>query len=461
MVSTRKARSDCQRSDELQFLPAAMEIEQSAPPLYGRLILWAIVSLVLLALLWACMGRIDIVAIAPGKIIPIGKAKQIQAFEHGVVQAIHVREGEAVRRGDPLLSFDATLSAADVQRASEDLHEARLQWLGEVAFNRFLQQPDSTGEASQLITESLQQLGLHEQDYDRLFLAARLSARCLNYQSRLSALHSQLEALAAEKLSAEALLKSVQRTLPIVRERTQSLAKLYRKQLASRDQYLVLEKQHIELEQQLAQHSATVSALGARASQVRANLGALQQQELAQNLQALTTARHQSYSLEQAVTKAQELQQRQVLRAPMDGIVQQLQVHTIGGIVTPAQALMSLIPADGKLEVEAFFNNRDVGFVSAGQAGAIKIDAFTFTRYGTIDGTLHTLSSDAVNVDGLGLVYPAIIGIAANSIAVAGKQVPLAAGMSVSVEIKTGSRRIIEFFLSPLLKMGKESIRER
>ena len=152
---------------------------------------------------------------------------------------------------------------------------------------------------------------------------------------------------------------------------------------------------------------------------------------------------------------------RSHLTAPIDGVVQQLAVHTVGGIVTPAQQLMVVAPEDGQLEVEAILENKDIGFVNEGQDAEVKIDAFPFTRYGTVEGKVTSLSRDAVQIDKVGLVYTAKVSLTRSTIQVDTKEIRLTPGMSVAVEIKTGKRRLIEYFLSPLLQAGHESIRER
>lgn len=447
--------------DRLQFLPAAIQLESTPAPIYGRLILWAILLLAVIAVSWAYLGRIDIIAVAPGKIVPSGKIKQIQSFDRAVVKQIHVHDGQRVAKGDPLLSFDSTFSAADQRQAMEDLQDAESLWVMEYAYNQHLQHPSQEVPATVLLAAAVGQLETNGRVLDQQFLANRLSNRIALHHSNLLALRQELQALAGSKHSAEAVLSGLQSTLPIIQQRAESIKVLFDKQLASRDHHLQQEQQRIEAQQRLVSEASRVTSLDAQMGQVQARIEGLVRQQLEANLVAMNDARLRAVMLRQTVHKAAEQRQRSVLRAPVDGIVQQLQVHTIGGIVSPAQLLMRLTPVNERLEIEAFIRNRDIGFVSAGQAGAVKVDAYNFTRYGSIEGSLQTVSSDAIEKEGMGLVYPAIVSLAANSFAVKNKTLALSAGMSVSVEIKTGSRRIIEYFLSPLLKMGSESIRER
>ncbi|MDO8705086.1 MAG: HlyD family type I secretion periplasmic adaptor subunit, partial [Sulfuricaulis sp.] len=185
-------------------------------------------------------------------------------------------------------------------------------------------------------------------------------------------------------------------------------------------------------------------------------------QKAQEHAAALAEAETRAYSLSQELAKAENRTSQQTLTAPIDGVVQQLAVHTVGGVVTPAQQLLVIAPREGLLEVEAWVDNKDIGFVNPEQEVEIKVEAFPFTRYGTIEGKILTLSKDAVPVEKVGLVYAARVSMSRSTIRVENdKDVYLSPGMNVSVEIKTGQRRLIEYFLSPLLQASRESIRER
>ncbi|WP_422464024.1 HlyD family type I secretion periplasmic adaptor subunit, partial [Endozoicomonas sp. ALB115] len=190
-------------------------------------------------------------------------------------------------------------------------------------------------------------------------------------------------------------------------------------------------------------------------------LASLHAQTRRESLDQQEQLHRQLDTLEQERIKAEELHDQQQITSPIDGTVQQLQVHTIGGVVQPAQALMQIVPAEAKMEVEAWILNKDIGFVHEGQSAEVKIDTFNFTKYGLIDGMLTNVSNDAVPDEQLGLRYLANVQIEKDWMQVGSRQVNLSPGMSVAVEIKTGQRRLIEYFLSPLLKFKQESIRER
>jgi hemolysin D len=247
----------------------------------------------------------------------------------------------------------------------------------------------------------------------------------------------------------------------MLQERSRAFEQLLEKKYVSRLQYLQLEEDRINKQQQLAALKQQLAQDRAALAEAKQNHQAIQSEFKKARQAELAVIETKAASLSQELIKAKTRTRLQKLVAPVDGVVQQLAVHTIGGVVTPAQQLMVLVPKEEQIEVEAWVENKDIGFVNLGQTAEIKVEAFPFTRYGTIEGTITSLSKDAVPIEKVGLVYAARVAMAKTTIEVETKTVNLSPGMNVSVEIKTGQRRLIEFFLSPLLRGAKESLRER
>jgi hemolysin D len=244
-------------------------------------------------------------------------------------------------------------------------------------------------------------------------------------------------------------------------ERAETFRQLLEHEAVTKMDFLQAEGQRIDKTQELAgQRKKLVqdqAALAEAEKNHRALVSEFQQTKRAE-LSAMET---KAASLVQDVTKAGQKADLQRLTAPIDGVVQQLAVHTVGGVVTPAQQLLTVVPREHPVEVEAQVENKDVGFVKEGQPVEIKIETFQFTLYGTVPGTVLTVSDDAVPIEKVGLVYPTRVSMDRSTIQVDGKPVNLSPGMAVTVEIKTGQRRVIEYLLSPLLKSVRESLRER
>jgi hemolysin D len=459
------------RRDEREFLPAALEIVETPASPAGRILAGTIALLIVAAIAWASLGRIDIVATATGRILPTARVKVIQPFEIGVVRAIHVQEGQQVKAGDILVELDATANTAETARLTQALLAARLDAarLGaalseggdpEAAF----QPPVGADEAQIQIQRQLLANQLEEQ------------------RAKLANLDRQRAQSEANRAAVAATIAELEAAIPLLRERV-----LIRKTLA--DRQLGSKLNALELQQDLVEHEHELQVQRGRLAEAAAATAAIDEQrrEAAAEyrrgaLAELAEAERKAAGLAEELVKAEQRRQLQTLAAPVDGTVQQLAVHTLGGVVTPAQPLMTLVPADSRLEIEAMVPNKDIGFVQAGQQAEIKVDTFNFTRYGLLHGTVLSVSPDAITRDrpgdrsgdrqtgatnetsepkGQELVYAARISLDSTAMQVEDRLVNLTPGMAVTVEIKTGSRRVIEYLLSPLLRYAGEVMRER
>ena len=436
---------------ELQFLPAALEIQETPPSPIGRAITWSIVVLFTLAILWACVGNIDIVAVAHGKVVPSDRTKLIQPLEIGTVSAIHVKEGQSVKKGELLVELDATSTTADERRLGSEYSTTQAELARATALVHAMQTrraptADWPSNISADILEPQKQL---------------LTSQWQQHQSRLSALDNEQIRRQAEMAGTEEQIKKLEATLPLITERAESLKNLVEKQLAPRHTYLELEQQRIEQTQDLAVQKQHRQELLANLAQLKEQRNAEEADALNKALAELADAKRRSQGLNQETIKATQRNQMQRLTAPVDGVVQQLAVHTIGGVVTPAQQLMVIVPNEEGIEVEATIQNKDIGFVNEGQIAEVKVDAFPYTKYGTIDAELISVSSDAVQDEKLGLLFTARVLLKQSAMKIEEKLIHLTPGMTVTVEVKTGKRRLIEYVLSPLMQHVSESGRER
>jgi hemolysin D len=458
------------RPEELEFLPAALEIiETPASPL-GRITMLTIVALIGIAILWACLGKVDIIATATGRLIPSGQVKVIQPFEIGVVKAIHVTDGDHVHAGDLLIELDPTTDTADQDKVGHDLMVAELDaarlvatLAGNVA--SFAAPPG----AEPMLVESAER---------------ELAAALAEHKAKLEGIDRQITGKQAERDQAKATIAKVAAALPIAEERVAIYDKLRANEYSSKVAALEAREQLVE-----AQHDGAVARHQLEAAE--AAIAALDQQRRetdaefrAQALDDLAKARQKAAEEAQDQVKAVQKTDLQTLRAPVDGTVEQLAIHTVGGVVTPAQALMVVVPDGSRLQVEAMLPNRDVGFVHAGEPAEVKVEAFTYTRYGLLRGSVEGVSRDALQTgernDSAGRAktaggsddedsqngshesaYVARIALAATAIDTEDGPLPLEPGMAVTAEIKTGQRRVIDYVLSPLLRYRHEGLRER
>jgi hemolysin D len=460
------------RDHELAFLPAALEIVETPPSAIGRAIGATIIMVFALALAWACLGTVDIVATASGKIIPSGRSKVIQPFEIGVVRAIRAHDGDTVKAGDVLIELDPTINAAEREHLQSDLIAAQLDVARLHAALADGADPladfhPPAGASPALVASQ------------RRYLISQTA----EHRAKIAALDRQLAQKEAERATSAATIAKIEALIPLLQQQVEMRKTLLEHETGSKLVYLQTLQQLVEQQQERAVQRSKLNeaeAAVAAIKETRAQTDAEYQRTLHDELGKVEP---KAAGLVQDVIKAEQRTKLQALTAPIDGVVQQLAVHTVGGVVTPAQPLLVLVPVDSHLEIEAMVPNRDVGFVEPGQEAEIKVTTFNFTRYGLLHGKVLSVSQDAVGKDDLqdqgkdrsqasgpstkppaedqGPGYAARISLDRSRMQIEDKVVNLSPGMAVTAEIKTGERRIISYLLSPLRKYRQEALRER
>lgn len=458
-------------SSETEFLPAALEIVETPPSPLGRIIGKTTIYFFIFAFLWACLGSVDIITTAPGKIVSAGRTKVIQPLESGVVRSIHVQDGQAVKAGDVLVEIDSTINEAERDRLQKEYIEADLNAVRlKAALNMDDNAPDFV--APEGATD--QQI-----ETQRTLLSNQLQ----EIHAKLDGLDQQIAQQQGNLSAVQSTVNKITKSLPYLQKRAEARRYLVDKGYGSKLDYLATQQDYVEHQQELQVQEG-------RLAEATATVASLQQQRKGaeaeyrhKNLDELTQTEQKASSLHEQLVQAAEKFRLQTLKAPVDGTVQQLAVHTEGGVVTPAQMLMSIVPTDSHVEIEAMISNRDIGFVRVGQEAAIKVDTFNFTQYGLLQGHILTVSQDAIvrenpsdksankqqvgaesdtsEPKGQELVYATRITLDQTQMQVDDRMVNLTPGMAVTAEIKTGSRHIISYLLSPVKKHIHQALRER
>ncbi len=459
------------RGEELAFLPAALEIVETPPSPIGRAIGTTIILLFCAALVWAWAGTIDIVASATGKIVPSGRTKVIQPFETGVVRSIRVQDGQAVKAGDVLIELDPTVNAAERDHLHNDLLAEQLNLARLRAALNGGDDPvaDFTppAEADPALISAQRQLLLNQ---------------VTEHRAKIAALVRQQAQKEAEQATTAATIHKLEKTIPVIQQRVDIRKALVDKELGSKLTYFEILQALVEQQEDIGVQKSHFQEAEAAAAAIRETRGQAEAEYRHALSDDLAKAEQRASGLAQDLIKAEQKTKLQLLTAPVDGVVQQLAIHTVGGVVTPAQALLVVVPSDSRLEIEAMVSNSDIGFVHAGQEAEIKIDTFNFTRYGLLQGQVLTVSQDAVIRDrkqdrsdnrgfgiqndtsepnGQELNYTARISLDRTQMQIDDRMVNLSPGMAATVEIKTGSRRILSYLLSPLVRYRQETLRER
>lgn len=437
---------------DLEFRPAALDLVERPPSPVGRSVIWTLMLFFVLLVLWACLSKVDVVAVAMGEIIPRGKVKIIQAVELGIVRGLHVEEGVHVDKGQLLVELDSTMSEADITRLSSELVSARCELVKAEALLQWKMKSLNPS-----LPASFKDIPVEEQD----ILKLRVQQEATGILANLAALDSEMQKRRASMAVTQNRIDKLKQVLPIINKRADVRKKLYEQKVGSETEWLVLKQRKIEMSedlegelQRLLEDQASLGVAQQRYNQVLSDFRNDQ-------LQKKITAQRQINTLSQELIKAKQQGVFQRIEAPVAGKVQQLSIHTLGGVVSPAQPLMVIVPDDLNFVVEAMVENKDVGFIREGQAAEIKLETFPFTEYGLIHGKVLHLSRDAMTVGEQQKVYLATVSLGRNYVQVDDRQIPLSSGMAASVEIKIRKRRLISYFLSPLMKYSSESLRER
>ncbi len=426
-----------------EFAPLLVEIEDRPLNPLGRSILWIILAFILIALLWLFIGKVDVVVSARGKVIPSGEIKVLQPIQTGVISKIFIKEGDMVKKGQVLMQIDPSVTQTSLEGKKKDLVALRT----EVARLKALINDTNftaTNKEYPNIIEEQYKLFLHQKNT----LAQTKEQFHIKYSQASSQLSSanieikRLKELLANERKQEARLKQV---LDII----------------ARSEYDKVVSSIINYKEQLniAKHKASEAKKQLQDIQKQQKI--FEEQTKSKYYESLAIKQKELRELESNINAINFQNKKQQIIAPLDGYINKLFINTEGGVVTPAQKLISIVPKDAPLIIKANVLNKDIGFVKPNMNTAIKIDTFSFQKYGLIDGKVVHVGNDAIEDEKLGLIYEIKVKPSKYTIMVENEQKRLESGMSVTAEIKVGKRRIIEFFIYPLIKYLDEGVSVR
>jgi len=433
--------------EENEFLPAVLEVTETPPSPIARVVLWTLMVLLVIGLLWTIFGKVDEVAIAPGKIVPTGQVKVIQSQYSGVIKAILVKAGQKVKAGDSLIELDQTVSSADLAQNRKQVVYYNLEierLLAEQNNTPF--QPKTTSEVDP--KDVITQMKLYESR------TSEIRQRLAQSEARIAEQRSILDTAEVNRLKFFNLHR-------IAKEREEKMQELLKQNAVSYFNFLDYQSRRMELEQNLAAQMSEISRAKSSLEQAMREWSSIKAEREKDIAAKMVDDRKLLQGYEEELKKAELKSRQSTIVSPVDGRVTQLAVHTIGGVVTDAQPLMVVVPEGTLLEVEAWAANKDIGFLKSGQQAEVKIETFNFQRYGTIEATISEISADATEDKEKGRVYRVVLQLTRQDMEVAGGNVALSPGMSATVEVKIRQKRIIEFFLDPFRKYKSEALRER
>lgn len=432
-------------NDSYEFKPLLSEIEESPISPLGRFTFWTVTSLIIITILWLVIGKIDIVVSARGIVIPDGEAKIIQPLETGVVKQILVKEGDFVKKGQLLILVDTSTTEAQLKSVNKNLEQSKIE----------AERLKSSGNNSEFSAKT-----------DNKELAEELETQQKLYQENLSAMNSQVAAKQQEISqiknqidAAVAQKRDYQYQLTNAEDRERRLKNVI--DVIAYDEYQEAQNKTNSLQESLNRTISEIKKLEAQSVQIQKEIMQIKSDFKSQNLTTLANTQKQINELEANKEEIEFSNQNQKITAPCDGYIDKLLIHTIGGVVTPAQELIALTPVEQPLLIKAQVLNRDVGFIKEGMPVSIKIDTFEFQKYGILHGTVKSISQNSIKDEKLGEVYEVYIIPKEHTLLVEGKEKQLSTGMTLNAEIEINKRRIIEFFIYPLIKYLDEGISVR
>jgi hemolysin D len=440
-------------ADEAAFLPAALSLQDTPVHPAPRRLAFALIALFLIALVWAIFGQIDIVAVAPGRIIVSERTKLIQPLEVSVVKRVLVKDGDHVQAGQPLVELDPTSANADKTSVDEQLKSAQSEVLRTRMLQQALQQPTRPPDLGK------SPAGWSE--VDTTAARAQLVDEWSDITAKLAKAAAEINRRQAEIATVREMVAKLETTLPIARQREADFRQLADQGFMSSHANQDRTRERIELERDLATQRARLVEANAtlRESENTRSAYIAETKHSLRAREAVAELKRQQGT--QELAKAGQRERLTVLKAPVAGTVQQLATHTEGGVVTEAQPIMVIVPDGAQMTAEVTLENKDIGFVNVNQPAEIKLETFPFTRYGTVGATVSRVTADAVNDEKRGAIFPVMLSLNSTTIDVDGKPIKLSPGMNLTAEIKTGKRRIIEYLLSPVQRATSESLRER
>lgn len=432
------------KDDSHEFKPLLVEIEEAPRHPLGGIVFWTVIAAMLFFSLWMFLGKVDVVVSARGKIIPVGEIKILQPLTTGVVSNILVKEGDFVKKGMILMEIDPSSTLPELESMKANLKQMNLEvsrinaLLDNIAF-----EPDPT-----------------------LYQAAVVRTQKELYQSTVDRLQKQLDIRKQELNQIDEQVASTRR----MRAQSLYLANLSQRRLErlepvrdiiSKDEYDKAESEYKTNRNNVKLADHKLDELLATRRRILREIEFVKEDERNKLLSEMAEKREKQVYLQANIEKTSYYNAKQQIVSPVDGYINKLLIHTIGGVVSPAEKVIAIVPTTSDIIVKAMVQNKDIGFVAENMDASIKVDTFSFQKYGVLKGTVTQVAKDSLEDKNLGLVYEVYVKPHDTMLMVEGKATQITTGMGVTTEIKVGKRRIIEFFIYPLIKYLDEGISVR
>lgn len=431
--------------DRHEFKPLLVELEDSPTGPLARWLFWILTVMMILIASWLYFAKVDVVVSARGKVIPSGEIKVVQPIETGVVKNILVKEGSLVKKGQVLMEIDPSITETNLEskNSNAQLLKVEVERLTALIDNRTL-----------------------SMDKFKETTATVLQTQTALYNATKQAHLQQLKLIKEQLLQAKEQLNSlksdisrIKQLYTLTKEREKKLSLIL--DIIARKDYELVYNQMIEYQQQLVMKEHEVLGFKAKFSELNQQMRLVKEEYKNKLLEALTQKRKELTVLNAEIESIKFQNAKQLIKSPVDGYISKLLIHTEGGVVTPAEKLMMIVPKDAPLIFKATVMNQDIGFVKKDMNVSVKIDTFSFQKYGLIEGTVKHVADDAIEDEKMGAIYDVLIEPHDYFLEYGHEKFAINSGMSITAEMKVGKRRVINFFIYPLIRYLDEGMSVR
>ncbi|RAI15389.1 MAG: HlyD family type I secretion periplasmic adaptor subunit [Candidatus Melainabacteria bacterium] len=427
--------------DSHEFKPILSEIEDAPLSPIGRFTFWLVVSIITITILWVTIAKVDIVISAKGVVIADGESKIIQPLDTGVISKILVKEGDFVKKGQTLMEIDPATTEPQVESIQKNLEDTLLE----------IERLNATASGKNFNVDKTSSSADVQQNL--------YSASIATLNNQIAVKNSEYEQTLDELKSAKEEKRIKQEILNNLSDKEHRMSNVV--DVIAFDEYQKVVNDVKTLKAEIIKLNYKINELNSKKIQINKEIRVIKEDFRSKNLDKLADKIKSANELRSNADQIIFRNSKQSIKSPCDGYVDKLFIHTIGGVVTPAQQLFAITPDNTPILVKAIVLNQDIGFVKEGMPASIKIDTFSFQKYGMIEGRVKTVSKNSIEDEKLGRVYEVYITPLSHTLKVEGKDEEIRTGMSLNAEINVGKRRIIEFFIYPLIKYLDEGLSVR
>jgi hemolysin D len=432
------------REDSHEFKPLLVEIEQTPAAPLGRIMFWTILFLMVFFAFWLWLGKVDVVVTGRGKLVPSGHVKLIQPVSNGVISNILVREGAFVKKGQILIEIDPSTTLPELKFLEQKLEKLEVESYRLISIVK-----------KEKFRPYKKKLGQKLLETQKKMYRATVTA----FKKQLEVKKYDLKKIKEQKAVQQIKKANVSELLEIAKNKESRLVQVSDIVAIEEMEKAYLDRVAYEYKLQELEHN--LQELIHQEKQVLAEMIYLKESFNVQILKEYSEKMSEDIQLRAKIEESAFMAAKQKILAPIDGYINEVFVHTVGGVVAGGQKLMTLVPNDAPLIGKVDIHNKDIGFVKLGMPVSVKIDTFNFQKYGIIDGKVKYISSDSIEKENIGTVYNIDVQLEKTMLIVENEERKLKPGLSLSAEINIGKRRIIEFFIYPLVKYLDEGMSVR